>query len=384
MFLTFCRDISANPLTCDCELLWILEWADNYSVKLNPNPKCASPASFSGAHVKKIKVGVDIHCKSSASSRRIASLEFIPSHSQVVFEGDSLKLQCRAPSIRENFDIQDVQPESDYITWSWLDSNPENHFKNIEIEKRYNAKNGMLESALYIENLNRNHTGTWNCTFISNDKTYSKGITIVVISDETEYCPITTSVNNKGSYMWPRTVVNHTVAVPCESINLSTNTSQQRATYFCSLTGEWIDLNTSKCSYISDTTKILEQFSKVNLSLTKGAILESAKHFKNYTSDLKILKDVMDLVFVVKTIENYIGYTSTEPDLAPILLDVSNHLLNLPTKYIKSANVEDGSCRKLLACIERIAGLVTPSSSFHKVLIRFIMNNLNFNTSAIE
>lgn len=56
------RNISGNPLACDCNLLWLIPWSSNMSVKLQPPPKCETPSAFRGLLVKKLKVGQDLHC----------------------------------------------------------------------------------------------------------------------------------------------------------------------------------------------------------------------------------------------------------------------------------------------------------------------------------
>lgn len=59
---SFFRNISGNPLACDCNLLWLIPWSSNMSVKLQPAPKCETPTAFRGLLVKKLKVGQDLHC----------------------------------------------------------------------------------------------------------------------------------------------------------------------------------------------------------------------------------------------------------------------------------------------------------------------------------
>lgn len=351
-------------MTCDCELLWLLDWSARVSVKLASNPKCNSPQTFKGISLRKLKVGVDIHCKSPAGNRDMPIIDLSPVQNQVVFEGDILKLTCQAPSILDIYDSMDSHL-SPHLEWTWLDSNPRHHFNNITIENRFLPEHGLIKSSLTIPKLERNHTGIWNCLMVSNQGNHSKGITVIVISDDTRYCPTEVTSNNKGSYMWPRTILNNTVTMPCESIQLTSDIVQQKASYFCSLEGQWENLNTSSCSYVSDTTKILEQFSKVNLNLTKANILESALHFKNQTADLNIFKDVMDLVYAARTVENYLQFLELEDKLGAILMDVLNKLMELPAGYISEANLEDGSCNKMINAVEAIARY--SSSSFHKV-----------------
>ncbi|CAH0552940.1 unnamed protein product [Brassicogethes aeneus] len=322
-------DISGNPLNCDCGLLWLLDWTAKKGVKLISNPICNSPPEFNDIPLRKIKVGEDIHCKSPIENNGFPMLEMRPSENQVVFEGDKLQLQCRIPLILDSFD-SDLDSK---IEWKWLDSDPKKYFNDIIYEKQQLPREGLSISILTIKRLKQNHTGIWNCQFLTNRGNHSKEITVVVISNNTKYCPMTVSTNNKGTYNWPRTLVNYTVTIPCESLNLNYDVKQQKASYSCSKQGEWKDLNTSYCSYISDTTKILEQFSKVNSS-----ILESAKHFRNYTSNLKLFRDVMDLIYAVTTIENYLKYP--RDNLAVILADVANNLLDLPKSYFRKADLE--------------------------------------------
>jgi hypothetical protein len=78
------RDLSGNPLVCDCELRWLLEWAQNVSVKLTSSPKCGGPPALRGQPIRKLQVDTDLHCNwTSAGSRSGTLLELKPSHSQV-------------------------------------------------------------------------------------------------------------------------------------------------------------------------------------------------------------------------------------------------------------------------------------------------------------
>ncbi|XP_054086749.1 protein slit isoform X3 [Zeugodacus cucurbitae] len=74
-------DISNNPLVCNCDLVWILAWTTDRVIKLQPSPKCDSPVYFKGSLLKKLKVGVDLHCE----SRLQTFLELIPSKNQLYF-----------------------------------------------------------------------------------------------------------------------------------------------------------------------------------------------------------------------------------------------------------------------------------------------------------
>ncbi|KAJ8932526.1 hypothetical protein NQ318_009098, partial [Aromia moschata] len=78
-------------------------------------------------------------------------------------------------------------------------------------------------------------------------------------------------------------------------------------------------------------------------------------------------QDVMDLVYAVKTIENYIAYAPTEHigAIGSILIDVTNNLLELPRFYLREADQDYGSCKKLVNVTETLA-TVSTSSILHK------------------
>lgn len=334
---------------CDCDLLWILEWSTKSSGKLLSNPKCNHP--FKGKALRKLKIGLDIHCKSPARNIEVPSLQLSPNHSQIVFEGDSLKLYCVALTVDDLLELQDAQI-SDNVTWTWDQSN--NFNKEILINNKNFNDQGIITSTLVIEKIHQSHTGCWSCQLLTSKGNHSKDISIIVISKETKYCPILTTSDNKGTYKWPQTIANNTLLMPCASMQQNNDILTQEATYTCSDNGTWTNLDTSKCGYISETTKILEQFSKVNLTVTKATLLESAKHFRNYTSNLSILKDKMDLIFIVRTMENYLNYLEDEKELGSILLDITNNLLNLPISIINQIDISQLSriITKVSSCTE--------------------------------
>lgn len=166
--------------------------------------------------------------------------------------------------------------------------------------------------------------------------------------------------------MWPRTVLGWKVELPCEGNVLSSLLQNPLlATYHCNTTGSWENLNTEQCPYISSTTKILEQFSKVNLSLTKTSLMETVKKFKNYTGDSVTLTDPVEIKFITQTIENYLSFLIEEKELGTMLIDIINVVLNLPKRLLKMAEISYKSCTKLIKSVEKITEL-TPAIQSHK------------------
>ncbi|CAK9824102.1 Adhesion G protein-coupled receptor A3 [Anthophora retusa] len=358
-------DLSNNPWRCDCELYWFSSWIHNSSIKLNAAPKCASPLNTKGVFVKKLKYLENIQCPWLPPT-----IELRPVRNQVVFAGDSITLKCRAPSITED--------RSARLSWLWypnttseiVDLNafrdPQETLTNIKIDNRYLADSGIVDSSLSIVSIKEEHNGQWNCLLVSVNGNRSKAISVIVISDQTRYCPLAVTKTNKGIYTWPRTVIGWRAELPCEGNHLSGLMQMPlKASYQCNITGYWEDLNTEMCPYISHTTKSLEQFSKVNLSLTKISLLETAKKFKNYTGNTIKITDPVEVNFITRTIENYLNFLIEEKELGAMLIDVISTVINIPKNILKNAEISFKSCTRLIKAIEKIVQF-TPSIQLYK------------------
>ncbi|XP_076637008.1 remoulade isoform X2 [Colletes latitarsis] len=358
-------DLSNNPWICNCELFWFSNWIYKSSIKLIPAPKCASPANIKGEFVRKIRYSENIQCQWLPPT-----IELWPVHNQVVFVGDSLTLKCRAPSITEDRNAK--------LSWLWypnttnevMDLNtftdPQKSLSNIKIDNRYLTDSGIVDSSLSIVSVKEEHNGQWNCLLVSVNGNRSKAISVIVISDQTRYCPLVVTKNNKGIYTWPRTVVGWKAELPCEGNHLSgVMQIPSKASYFCNITGYWENLNTELCPYISHTTKSLEQFSKVNLSLAKINLIEAVKKLKNYTGHGIKLTDPVEVNFITQTIENYLNFLTEEKELGSLLIDVISTVINLPKNILKRAEISFKSCSRLIKAVEKIVEF-TPSIQSYK------------------
>ncbi|XP_034179883.2 remoulade isoform X1 [Osmia lignaria lignaria] len=357
-------DLSNNPWRCDCELYWLSNWIHNSSIKLNPAPKCASPTNVKGQFIKKLRYSESFQCQWLSPT-----IELRPVHNQVVFVGDSITLKCRAPSITEDKNAK--------LSWLWypnttteiMDLNeftdPQKSLSNIKVDNRYLTDSGIVDSSLSIVPVKEEHNGQWNCFLVSVNGNRSKAISIIVISDKTRYCPLAVTKNNKGVYTWPRTVVGWKAELPCEGNHLSLMQIPLKASYQCNITGYWEDLNTDLCPYISHTTKSLEQFSKVNLSLTKVSLIETAKKFKNYTENAVQITDPVEINFITQTIENYLNFITEEKELGAILIDVIDTVINVPKSILSRAEISFKSCTRLIKSVEKVVEF-SPSIQFYK------------------
>ncbi|XP_055371243.1 adhesion G protein-coupled receptor A3 [Condylostylus longicornis] len=367
-------DISGNPLACDCDLLWLVSWTNIYQVKLQPPPKCETPSPFKGIQLKKLQVGSDLHCESPLQPL----LELKPDTDQLVFEGDELILRCRAPRVAVGAakDSEDL-PARSHVFWGWseriVDPNstedihyldPSIQFQSIKIEAKHLSDSGLLDSILRIPNVTRIHSGMWDCRLRSQQANLSRSISVIVISNTTKYCPAHVIKNNKGKYFWPRTIRGKTVRVPC----VGETPLEAFASFQCNENGEWNNLNTESCPFISEITRIFQQFSQFDLAGSKDRALESATRLRNYTQsddNLKKIRDPMDLVFITKTLKNYLHFVSLKKDLGTMLLDIVSQIITLPRVLAQQAHSIEKSGQSLVYAVEQVAQH-TPSSLTHK------------------
>lgn len=289
-----------------------------------------------------------------------------------MFEGDPLILRCRAPRVAVGAptDSEDL-PERSHVFWGWSETilepnstddiiyhDPLKKFPSIQIDARHLSDSGLLDSILNIPFVTRNHTGTWDCRLHSDQASLSRSIAVLIISNKTTYCEAKETTNNKGIYSWPRTIRGRVVKVPCYDDD---SDPDSYATYRCSNTGEWIDLNTNQCPYINEMTKVLEQFAKLNFSYARGSIMESAIRLKNYTNIDAIanpFNDPIDIVFIAKTIVNLLEYLNFEKDLASLLLDIVSQTMKLGSPLLQSAQNIDLACSKMVDAAETAAEFI--------------------------
>ncbi|KAH8400200.1 hypothetical protein KR215_008549 [Drosophila sulfurigaster] len=364
-------DLSNNPLACDCGLIWLIAWSNARDVRLHPAPKCESPVNFRGMPLKKLKVGIDFRCESLLQPL----LELVPKQNQIAFEGDELQLKCYAPRVaigapRESEDL----PTRAYVFWGWSDKirqqnstddiiyrDPTKVFNDVNLDPRHSTDSGILSSILRIGSLTQNHTGMWDCTLRSQQANLSQSIVLHVVAKGTLYCDALVTHTNKGSYHWPRTMRGETVLQACveEPSELS---SERRATHACGNDGKWQQLNTESCVYVSETTRIFEQFAKVNLTLTKGQnALEIARRLHNFThiqTQLHKIRDPMDLEYIARTLLKYLEQpleAHQQQEISYLLMDIVSQLLTLPGKLFEAAQREQQTGHKLLHIVEAAA-----------------------------
>lgn len=163
--------------------------------------------------------------------------------------------------------------------------------------------------------------------------------------------------SNKGTYSWPKTIRGRTVNLPCQF----DGGPGIFASYTCSkFGGKWEGLNISYCPFVSEATRLLEQFTKLNLTLVPPlGVVDSAKRLSNYTETnifLGQLMDPVDVAFLTRTIEIYLEFVSHDTDeLGTILLDIVSHIMRMNRAVLQRAQVLNQTSARLISAVEKIA-----------------------------
>jgi adhesion G protein-coupled receptor A3 len=344
------------------------------SVRLKPVPKCATPEEFKGQPLKKIRIGIDLHCSQSTNNQ--PQLDLIPDKTQLIFEGDSLTLTCRAPRLA----LGSMREQEDFATksnvyWGWSEKivkpgskedvvflNPKEKFPSVLIDERQYSDSGILYSVLKIPYVTRNHSGLFDCTLQQKDDSHlSKRVSVLVISDKTKYCAAQETSDNKGIFSWPRTIRGNIVRLPCTIEGVGNSSATRR----CNETGIWEPVDASNCPYIRETTRVLEQFAKVNMTARGSVVLESARRLRSFTSKdtAERFRDPADVIYIGKTVQNYIEFISFEKDLSSIIIDIVDNVMEFPRKLLEHAQFIDGTCKKLIEAAEQAASYTTSADS---------------------
>lgn len=172
---------------------------------------------------------------------------------------------------------------------------------------------GLAETTVFFPNITNHHMGNWTCSYTDqNHIHHNHTVEVLVLSNKTQYCPTNHTINNKGLYSWPQLLLNHTAVVPCRG-------GEGMAYRYCNENSTWGPVNTTECSYISNVTKLLQQFALLNVSLVQYSAINATERLtmliqeKSYP--LAEITDPDDVMFIAQAIRNYMQYIPEERDL---------------------------------------------------------------------
>ncbi|XP_063621830.1 adhesion G protein-coupled receptor A3 [Cydia splendana] len=331
-------DITENRLVCDCALVWVGEWVRNTSVRLQGGPKCASPEALAGRQLRKLRIFLDL---AACGAPPPSALVTRPDRDQLVFEGDALTLTCSAPfaSALHKYELRWHHPSLETC--------------DVNVTSTDVLEEGAAETTAFFPNVTTHHAGDWTCVYVDDGRGRHNGtIRVTVLSNATRYCATNVSVDNKGLYSWPQVLLNHTAEVPCRA-------GAGVATRTCGAEGVWLNANTSQCAYISNVTKLLQQFALLDLGLVQYSAVNATERLaaliRENTYPLALVDDPDDVMFVARAVNNYMHYVDDEPELGSALLDVISAVMNVTPSVMAAAEDKYGACTELVRAAEQLA-----------------------------
>jgi G protein-coupled receptor 125 len=297
--------LNGNPIKCNCHLSGLLTYASSRNIRLQGT--CLEPPRLKDRSLTRLVVE-ELACPPEDP----VGVEIRPNTNQLVFEGDPLKLSCKFKAGRA------VAP-------NWLHRNANNQTATVSpggaveltTSSRGTDQGTETESQLLIRHLLPRHGGMWACSW--GGRTASVEVTVLSLTTPT--CSSQISASNKGRYSWPRTMANLKIVLPCQA-----NPNLQ-AFRLCGALGHWEEPDLNSCFYLSEVTKVLEQFAKTNLTFSKTSALESARRLKSYLTDVISLTDPHEAIFVTQTLHNYLEASGKHPELLPIIMDIYSILI---------------------------------------------------------
>ena len=354
-------DLSDNPLICDCNIGWMLgHWLEVAGAKA----RCSSPTKLKDVLLKKLSVG-ELTCDvpmlptlHHQSPNSVIVMEIVPRKPQIVFEGDSLRLQCHVGLLTNDILIRWFHNEK------LIEHSGETSITNLGPNKNHPTLG--QQSQLYITKLNEADSGNWTCSaLVDTGLVQNMSVSVVVISSAVVLCPATTTNTSKGVYSWGVTVAGHAASQPCHNVSLEHDNSAM-VEYMCHQSGHWSVLNDSACGHTSDVTDKLYRFASMNNSdFDHNTLIQSARKLLEFTSAAEKFQDGMDLVFLSTVLENYLPYLTTSQELASLLVDIAANTMRMTPDIVYQGQLLGHAASRLIATIANISRIV-PAFQLHR------------------
>ncbi|CAG0917581.1 unnamed protein product [Notodromas monacha] len=312
-------DLSKNPLVCGCDIKWLWEWSQNSKTVT---------ATCTDGRTLNSRVEFD----GCPRSKRVADLLMHPVGKQLMFAGDSVTLTCSAVA---------QKPDSLNVFWVKGGAPVNSSFPGVTL-----LRPELRRVDIEISVLSAVHDGDWTCVANSSLEIETKELQLRVISEHTAYCPDTITEGNRGRFTWPKSLEGTKVLLSCGSgdefsAKAPSGTSPKSASdrnpvvaHHCRSRGVWDELDESACPFVSVSTKILQQFSETSIRNmpNEDSALKSANLLKNYTANTTVIRDPIDIVFIARTLDNYVEY-------AP---EIAKHTRELAGELVEIASVIQG------------------------------------------
>ena len=347
-------DISDNPLICDCNLAWLLDWLEVAGTRA----QCDSPPSLHQVMVRKLKssqLTCDVPIIPTIGDQRgtkpVIDMEITPHRPQISFAGDSLKLDCHVGLLTNDI----------LIRWFHNSSLLSHSDSTVSITNlppsKHQARPGHT-SQLSVARLEKSHSGNWTCSaLIDTGLVQNISVSVAVISSTVLLCPPTVTNTSKGLYHWSATLPSHTATQTCHN---SSGPRQASLTHACRQDGVWDVLNDTDCGHVSGVTENLYRFAYMNDSdFDRNTLIQSARQLLEFTGDSVKFRDGMDLVYLSTVLENYLPYlTASSHELAGLLVDIVANTMKMSPDIIYQGQLLGHAASRLIASIANISRIV--------------------------
>ncbi|KAG8440851.1 hypothetical protein GDO86_006548, partial [Hymenochirus boettgeri] len=347
------RDLSTEHLTCDCNLRWMASWAKNGSAQVSDRTLCVYPSAVRGRPLRSLREN-QLVCEGTPE---LHTHQLIPSVRQVVFQGDRLPIQCTASYLGN----------SSQIVW-FQNGRPvkEDNQMGVILEETIIHDCTFITSELLLSNILLSANGEWECTVSTEQGNVSKKVELVVLETSASYCPVEKVSNNRGDFRWPRTLAGITsyqacLQYPFTSMLLNGTGQEMKASRACDRSGHWEEGDYSNCLYTNDITRVLYSF--VLMPVNASNVLTLAHQLRMYTEEAANFSDMMDVIYVAKMMEKFIGMVDHVRQLADVLMEMASNMMQVDDQILWMAQVEDKACSSIVQTVEKIAGLTVSSNS---------------------
>ncbi|XP_019347019.1 adhesion G protein-coupled receptor A2 isoform X1 [Alligator mississippiensis] len=349
-------DFATEYLTCDCNLRWVLPWAQNRSAQISDKTLCIYPRHLHAKPLRSTREG-QLRC---AGAPELHTHHLIPSLRQVVFQGDRLPFQCTATYLDNSTQIlwyhNQVLVEEDEQT-------------GIILEQSLIHDCTFITSELILSNIHVSANGEWECAVSTAQGNVSKKVEIVVLETSASYCPAERVTNNRGDFRWPRTLAGITAYQSClqypfTSVAVSGGpTAEKQSSRRCDRTGRWEEGDYSNCLYTNDITRVLYTF--VLMPINASNALTLAHQLRVYTAEAANFSDMMDVIYVAQMIEKFIGYVDQIKQLTDVIVEMASNMMLVDDHILWMAQIEDKACTSIVHSVEKIAGYTLSSNAQH-------------------
>ncbi|XP_056385245.1 adhesion G protein-coupled receptor A1 isoform X3 [Hyla sarda] len=353
---------NTESLTCDCNIRWILTWAEETMVRISEDTVCMHPRKVHGRAFHSIEK-TQLTCEMPPE---LPMFQIIPSQKQIVFHGDRLPFHCTATYV----------PGTSGINWlhdGQLVKSNEEH--GIFVEESVIHDCCLITRDLILSSVDVGSSGVWECQVNTSYGIISKKVEIVVIETEAPYCPMERIINNRGEYRWPRTIAGMAAFHACRQFSLSTllysdTIGEPKAWRKCDRSGLWTEEDYSACPFSHEVTRLLYALSLVPVNDTN--VLEYAEQLMTSTGGAADFTDKMDVLLVADMMEKMITFVGQIKHLGGIIIEIASNCMLVKDHILWMAQNEAKACTRIVRCVEQISGLSLNSKT--QVLSKVSLN----------